>query len=74
MKVYKKNQTFEVTGWKNSMKIHIDEHIHTDSVMINLVWVNTYISVYGMHNSALLYATCKRFILVCVYLLHNWQP
>jgi len=31
--------------------------------MANLVWANTHISRYVMY----------RFILVCVYLLHNWQ-
>ena len=37
---------------------------------------NTNISGCVLHNSkdiALLYAARKRFILVCVYLLHYWQ-
>ena len=42
--------------------------------MVNLVWADTYIS--GMQCAmlqALLQAAPKRFILACVYLLHNWQ-
>jgi len=42
--------------------------------MVNLVWADTYIS--GMQCvilQALLQAAPKRFILACVYLLHNWQ-
>jgi len=40
--------------------------------IFNLAWA--YIFGYLMHHSvALLYAARKRFILLCVCLLHNWQ-
>jgi len=44
--------------------------------MANLAWANTHISGYVMHDSVritVIYAARKRFILACVYLLHNWQ-
>jgi len=66
-------------GWRRvsytkSIQIVSQHGIKGPDTMANLVWGNTYISGYEcIILYALSYAARKRFILVCVYLLHSWQ-
>ena len=55
------------------MQIVFKQGIKGPDTMVNLVWANAYISGYVKHNSAGIIVIHKRFILACVYLLHNWQ-